>query len=53
MAVEGGKRLKKKRTGTSWRKGERGRKMGIIASGFWPEITDLISERSKSSGPIE
>jgi len=40
MAVEGGKRLKKKRTGTSGGKGERGRKTGIIASGDfdprWP-----------------
>jgi len=34
MAVEGGKRLKKNRTGTWCGKGERGRKMEIIASGF-------------------
>jgi len=34
MAVEGGKRLKKKRTGTWCGKGERGRRTGIIASGF-------------------
>jgi len=52
FTVEGGKRLKKNRTGTSKGKGKFGRKTGIILSGFWVVITSLSSLRSKLSGPM-
>jgi len=52
MIVEGGKRLKKNRTGTSYGKGQFERKTGIMESGSWVEIICLILLRSNSSGPI-
>jgi len=44
MAVEGGMRLKKKRIGTLWGKGEKGRKTGIIASRFWRDSRSDLRE---------